>query len=78
MFKIIAYCVLFYLLYKFIVDLVIPVGKVSSQVRDQMRQMQEQQAAQQRQAQAAAQQQQRPAAAQEKAADKDYIDFEEV
>jgi Sec-independent protein translocase protein TatA len=75
MFKIIVYSFLFYLLYKFIVDLVIPVGKASSQVRKQMQEMQEQQAAQQRQNQQQAQASQRPP---DKAADKDYIEFEEV
>jgi Sec-independent protein translocase protein TatA len=75
MFKIIVYSFLFYLLYKFIVDLVIPVGKASSQVRKQMQEMQEQQAAQQRQNQQQTQASQRPP---DKPGDKDYIEFEEV
>jgi Sec-independent protein translocase protein TatA len=74
MFKIIVYSFLFYLLYKFIVDLVIPVGKASSQVKRQMREMQEQQAAQQRQQQ----QQQASQRPPDKPGDKDYIEFEEV
>jgi heme exporter protein D len=51
MFKIILYGFLLYLLYKFIFELVIPVSKATSQVKDKLREMQEQQqrAAQQQQ-----------------------------
>ena len=80
MFKIIIYGFLIYLLYKFIFELVIPVSKATSQVKDKMRemqQMQEQQQAQQQQynrpqASAAASQPVTPKK------DDDYIEFEEV
>ena len=82
MFKMILYGFLIYLAYKFIFELVIPVSKATSQVKDNLRKMQEMQQAQQqqfqqqqRQAEAQAQQ----AAAKEAAAKSgDYIDFEEV
>jgi len=77
MFRILLYAFLFYLLYKFVVDLVIPVGKASSQVRDQMRRMQEQQQAQQQQQQQY-QHQQEQVRKNEDRKDGDYIDFEEV
>lgn len=66
-----------YLLYKFIFELVIPVGKATSQVKEKMREMQEQQAQQQQQFQ---QQQQAPQQQQKAEPPKggDYIDFEEI
>jgi Sec-independent protein translocase protein TatA len=78
MFKIILYGFLLYLLYKFIFELVIPVSKATSQVKNKMREMQEMQNAQQeqyRQQTAQAQAQQEP---QEKKKGGDYIEFEEV
>jgi len=83
MFKIILYGFLIYLAYKFIFELVIPVSKATSQVKDNLRKMQEMQQAQQQQYQ---QQQKQTAEAQaQQAAAKettvkggDYIDFEEV
>jgi sortase (surface protein transpeptidase) len=79
MFKIILYGFLLYLLYKFIFELVIPVSKATSQVKNKMREMQEMQNAQQeqyRQQTAQAQAQQQPP--QEKKKGGDYIEFEEV
>lgn len=82
MFKMILYGFLIYLAYKFIFELVIPVGKATSQVKDNLRKMQEMQQAQQqqyRQQQQQAQAQAQQAAAKESAAKSgDYIDFEEV
>jgi Sec-independent protein translocase protein TatA len=77
MMRIIFYAFLFYLLYRFIVDLVIPVGKASKQVRSRMQEMQEaqQQQVRQQQEQQKAQFQKQEA---QKKADKDYIEFEEV
>lgn len=79
MFKLIIYGFLIYLLYKFIFELVIPVSKATSQVKDKMREMQhmqEQQQAQQQQYQ----RQQATAASQPVTPkkDDDYIEFEEV
>ncbi len=47
MFKLLIYGFLLYLLYKIVFELVIPVGKATSQVKDKIREMQEQQRAQQ-------------------------------
>jgi hypothetical protein len=74
MFKIILYGFLLYLLYKFIFELVIPVSKATSQVKDKLREMQEQQRAQQYQQQQSAPEQPVPTARKEG----DYIEFEEV
>ncbi len=77
--KIILYAILLYLLYKFVFELVIPVSKASTQVRDKLREMQAQQEAQQRQYQQQQQYQQQAQAAKESQAKAgDYIDFEEV
>ncbi|TAJ53772.1 MAG: DUF4834 family protein [Chitinophagaceae bacterium] len=83
MFKIILYGFLIYLAYKFIFELVIPVSKATSQVKDNLRKMQEMQQAQQQQYQQqqkqAAEAQAQQAAAKETAVKGgDYIDFEEV
>ena len=76
MFKIILYGFLLYLLYKFIFELVIPVSKATSQVKDKLREMQAQQQAQQ------PYQQQQPTAGThepvQKTTDRDYIEFEDV
>jgi hemolysin activation/secretion protein len=78
MFKLIIYGFLLYLLYRFIFELLIPVSKATSQVKDQLRKMQEQQQAQQQQQfhqqQATASQPVPPAPKK----DGDYIEFEEV
>ncbi len=79
MFKLIIYGFLVYLLYKFIFELVIPVSKATSQVKDKMREMQQMQEAQQARQQEF--QRQQATAAQEPARpkrDDDYIEFEEV
>lgn len=75
MFKMIIYGFLIYLLYKFIFELVIPVSKATSQVKDKIKEMQEQHNAQQeyRNQQTQAQQTEVP-----KPKRDDYIDFEEV
>ena len=78
MFKLIIYGFLIYLLYKFIFELVIPVSKATSQVKDRMREMQrmqEEQLAQQQRynAQATASEPVKTAKR-----DDDYIEFEEV
>ena len=75
MFKIILYGFLLYLLYKFIFELVIPVSKATSQVKDKLKEMQEQQNAQQRQYQ---QQETPPPTEAPKAKGGDYIEFEEL
>lgn len=76
-FRFIVYSFLLYLLYKFIFELVIPVGKATSQVKDKIREMQEQQNAQQQQyRQQTTQAQQTPT--ENKTKGGDYIEFEEV
>ncbi len=77
MFKILLYGFLLYLLYKFIFELLIPVSKATVEVKQKLREMQEQQNAQQRQYE---QQQHTPSptAATTKRKDDDYIEFEEV
>jgi hypothetical protein len=75
MFKIIIYGFLLYLLYKFIFELVIPVSKATSQVKDKLREMQEQQRQQQYTQQQATPPQQTQAP---KNKDSDYIEFEEL
>lgn len=72
--KYIFYGLLIYFLYKFIFELVIPVGKATSQVKDKMREMQQMQQRQQEQFQQQQQQQQASTAPSKG----DYIEFEEV
>ncbi len=79
--KLIIYGILLYLLYKFVFELVIPVSKATTQVKDKLKEMQEQQMRQQQyqeqqQAQAAQAQAQQTKQAEKKGGD--YIDFEEV
>ena len=78
--KLIIYGILLYLLYKFVFELVIPVSKATSQVKDKLKKMQEeqlkQQQYQQQQAQAAEIQAQQAKQAGTKSGD--YIEFEEV
>ena len=78
--KLIIYGILLYLLYKFVFELVIPVSKATSQVKDKLKEMQEeqlrQQQYQQQQAQAAEVQAQQAKQAGTKSGD--YIEFEEV
>ena len=75
MIKLIFYGLVTYLVYKLVFELIIPVGKASSQMREKMQQMQQQQ-------QNFQQQQSQPKAEPEKApkpiADKEYIEFEEL
>jgi len=68
----------FYLLYQLVFKLIIPVSKATSQVKDKLRQVQQQQAEQLRR-----QQEQEQAAARKTQvtptrSKEDYIDFEEV
>lgn len=75
MIKLIFYGILFYLLYKLIFELIIPVSKATSQIKKNIRNAQAQQQ------QYYQQQQQASAPDQEKKtphADAEYIDFEEV
>ena len=68
-----------YLLYKLIFDFIVPVSRVSSQMRSKMNEMNQQQQHQQKQ-----QRQQKPFAEQNskatnaRPASDDYIDFEEI
>lgn len=75
--KMLLYGFLLYLLYRFVFDLVIPMGKATSQMKQKMKEMQQQQAAQQQQYQ---QRQSPPKASAATPVQKegDYIDFEEV
>lgn len=70
-----------YVLYKLVFDLIIPVSRATSQVRGQMRKMQEMQqeqfAAQQQQAQPNYNQQRQETAPVKPSKD-DYLDFEEI
>ena len=77
MFKIILYGFLLYLLYKFIFELVVPISKATSQVKDKMREMHAQQQAQQQQYQRQ-QTTQAQAQPEEKKKGGDYIEFEEL
>lgn len=74
MIKLIFYGLVVYLIYKLIFELVIPVSKASSQMREKIQQMQDQQSFQQQQAKASAEPQKNAAAK----PDKEYIEFEEV
>ena len=74
MIKLIFYGLVVYLIYKLIFELVIPVGKASSQMREKIQEMQNQQNFQQQQAKTAAEPQHVP----KPKSDKDYIEFEEV
>ncbi len=79
--KLILYGILLYLLYKFVFELVIPVSKATTQVKDKLKEMQEQQLKQQQyqqQQQAQAAQAQAQQAKQTDVKSGDYIDFEEV
>ncbi|GAC1397116.1 MAG: hypothetical protein NVSMB63_17560 [Sediminibacterium sp.] len=78
MFKMIVYGFLIYLLYKFIFELVVPVSKATTQMKEKLEEMQRQQARQQQ----AQQEQQVPPQQTTTAAstgkDSDYIEYEEV
>jgi len=73
--KLIIYGFLFYLLYRFITNLVVPVGKATQQMKQQMQEMQNRQEAYQRQ-QAAEQVTQKSTPNPSQGGD--YIEFEEV
>jgi hypothetical protein len=76
--KLILYGFLIYLLYKFVFELLVPVSKATTQVKDKLREMQEQQAAQQRAYQQQTQAQAQPQSPKETGKAGDYIEFEEV
>ena len=80
MMKVIFYCFLFYALYRFVFNVVVPVSKASSQIKSTLKEMQAQQAAAARaqQEQAAQAQRQAKTEVHKPAAKEDYIDFEEV
>jgi type II secretory pathway component PulM len=80
MMKVIFYCFLFYAIYRFIFNVVVPVSKASSQIKSTLKEMQAQQAAAARaqQEQAAQAQRQAKTEATKPAPKEDYIDFEEV
>jgi hypothetical protein len=74
--KFILYGFLFYLLYKFITQLVMPVGKASQQMKQKMQEMQNRQEAFQRQQEAERVARNTPPPNEKKSGD--YIEFEEV
>lgn len=74
MIKFIFYGLVVYLLYKLVFELVIPVSKVSAQMKEKLQQMQDQQKYQQQQSSPGAE----PVTASKANTDKDYIDFEEI
>jgi predicted Holliday junction resolvase-like endonuclease len=73
-FRLIIYSFIIYLVYRVVVDLIIPGSKLASQVKDKMRDMEEQQRAQQRQQATHAE----PKAPVTENKAGDYIDFEEI
>lgn len=80
MLKVLFWCLMIYLAYRFIFELVIPVSRTASQLKRKMAEMQEQQMFQQQQARQTPPQNQsesgsRPA---KDARRDDYIDFEEI
>jgi len=80
MIKLIFYGLVAYLIYKLVFELIIPVGKASSQMREKIQQMQDQQQFQQQQYQQQSQSYSKPQEANKpkETTDKDYIEFEEV
>lgn len=74
MFKMIIYGFLLFLLYKLVFEIVLPVSKATSQVKDKLREMQEQQRAQQANQHPAPP----PQAQATRPKPDDYIEFEEV
>lgn len=79
MMKLIIWGFLFYLIYKFVFELVVPVGKATAQMKDTLKEMQETQKRQYAEQQAfrqTMQQQQQPK--KEATPSDDYIDFEDV
>lgn len=73
MIKLIFYGLVVYLIYKLVFELIIPVGKASSQMREKIKEMQENQNFQQQ-----TRSQAEPQKATKPITDKDYIEFEEV
>jgi Sec-independent protein translocase protein TatA len=78
LFEIILWVIILYLIYKFVFDLALPVGKAASQMKSKIREMQEMQ---QQQTQHQPFQSQNTSASQPKKNSpnsSDYIDFEEI
>lgn len=77
--KILLWGIVIYYLYKFVFGVVVPVGKATNQMKNKVREMQDEQVRQQQQRN---QYQQQPTAQQQQQkapADKgDYIEFEEI
>jgi len=83
MMKLLFYGFLIYALYRFVFNVVVPVSKASSQIKNTLQEMQAQQAAaaaaaRAQQEQAAQAQRQAKTEASKPAPKEDYIDFEEV
>jgi len=76
--KIILWGLLIYFLYKLIFNVVVPASKMASQMKDKVREMQQQQEEARRQFEQQQQFQQQAQKATETNKDKDYIDFEEI
>lgn len=74
--------IVFYLLYRFVFNFIVPVARTTRHVRQQFRNMQEQQESMQQRETWQQQAQSRPQPSQERPTQKpaagDYIDFEEV
>lgn len=77
MIKLIFWCFLIYCLYRFVFELVIPVSRTVSKMKETVQQMQEQQGFQQ-QTTAQQPQQETPKKASTTNTNGEYIDFEEV
>lgn len=75
MLKLIFLILVLYFIFKFIFDVVIPVSKASSQIRNKMKEMQQQQSADFQNRREATSETSKPNTPADK---KDYIDFEEV
>ena len=78
MMKLIFWGILIYLLYKLVVNFIIPVSRATRQVKSKIRQAQEQHRFQEQQQQQYARQQEQAKQQESPAGDKEYIDFEEV
>jgi len=80
MFKVLFWCLMIYLAYRFIFELVIPVSRTASQLKRKMAEMQEQQMFQQQHARQTTPQNQSEASSRpgKDTRRDDYIDFEEI
>ncbi|MDD2793903.1 MAG: hypothetical protein PHD73_12035 [Sediminibacterium sp.] len=80
MFKVLFWCLMIYLAYRFIFELVIPVSRTASQLKRKMAEMQEQQMFQQQHTRQTPPQDQSEVSSRsgKDARRDDYIDFEEI